>query len=243
MAGYDAAGKFVSHCDLAANLTKFPFDSVTCSLQFQSWKPTILVKIKNRGFQVDYSKPDSKPDPDFFMRGSSVWKLMGVSTSESVITMGSHNYNRFSFDFYFKRQPTIYLVSVFAPTFALFLLLLASFAIPIEQAERPAFSLTIVLSFFLLQAIVDSKLPESREPTMISIYLTCLLWLGTITTCYFSIAYSLNQSERWKNAALTVPLFNRKFNLILMLDFLAFSITLFCSIACNVTFFLSTTSV
>ena len=240
IAGYDAVGKYSAHCDLAVNISRFPFDTVTCSLKFQSWLPTILVNISNDGFQKDDTQETLEFLPPSFVRGSSVWTLTSVSYNQGIITMGSHSYSQFWYSFTFERQPATFIVSIFMPALSLFILLLGAFSIPPEHSERPEFSLTIVLTFFLLQSVVDGLLPISKDPTAISIYLTCLLWLGTLDTVYFCIAHAVKRSRKWSNFSYNSTSFGISFKLVSIMDFIAFVLTFLLTIIINVTFILTT---
>ena len=231
--GYDAAGRFTADCDLAANISNFPFDTVTCSLNFQSWFPTILVNITNDGFLPDRNLPDEPIIPAGFMQGSSVWSLLEVGFSQSIVHQGRHQYTEFTYFFHFKRKPATYFLTVFAPAIALFILLLASFAIDPKFVERAEYSLAVVINVFLLQGVVNNKLPDSDEPTAAAWYISSLLIFGTLSTVYFAVMPKVCQHwENWKISAM-----NHQFLVTNIIEIVAFSISLLSVFIINVVFF------
>ena len=139
-------GLFSSYCEL--DFYQFPFDQQNCSIVFSLIYLTDVAEI---------TTAVADPAKFFnynFMPENTVWKFLQVSTNftkamSSVVP--NKTISEATFTFTFKRKPEYYLVNLFTPSIALSILEVVSFFIPGDTGERPAFTITVLLSVMVMQ--------------------------------------------------------------------------------------------
>ena len=122
----------------------------------------------------------------------------------------------------FQRISYYYVVNLFVPGFILCLLLLASFFINAETAERSTFAATIMLSMFLLHSQTLSYLPKTPQPLVAATYVLCEIGFATFITIYSAIFHFFIQNfKSLKKMKI------KTFKLTILIDLIAFIFSFF----------------
>ncbi|XP_069107337.1 acetylcholine receptor subunit delta-like [Argopecten irradians] len=171
----------------AINIRYFPFDKQTCSLKFGVWTHPLLdieIEVGNNGIMLyDYKE-------------NSEWSLIGTYSTASI---SSHNGAYVTFTVTLQRKPQYILNNVVLPIVLLSLLSGFVFVLPIESGEKMGYVMTVYLAFAVFLTIVSASLPESSTMSLLSMYLTVLMVMGTsivmITTAELRLHYREDSQE------------------------------------------------
>lgn len=137
------------------DISKFPFDSQTCTLQFVTWGLT----------QADVTlslAPTNSFDLTFFVPNSN-WKLTG----NRPYTYSLGGYSGYNVDITIQREPLYFLLMVVCPTLLFSLLNPLVFLLPVESGERISLAMTILLSYAIFLTLVSAAIPSSSNPMCI----------------------------------------------------------------------------
>lgn len=141
------------------DISKFPFDSQTCILDFTTWNI----------FSSDITLslvPDSPVDLGFYGRNPD-WALQSCSARAS--TLGS--YPEYKVTLTIKREPLYYSMMVVCPTILFGLLNPLVFLLPVESGERIGLSMTILLSYAIFLTLVSDVIPATSNPMCLMVIL------------------------------------------------------------------------
>jgi len=141
------------------DISKFPFDSQTCILDFTTWNV----------FSSDITLslvPDSPVDLSFYGRNPD-WILQSCSARTS--TLGS--YPKYKITLTIKREPLYYSMMVVCPTLLFGLLNPLVFLLPVESGERIGLSMTILLSYAVFLTLVSDAIPATSNPMCMMVIL------------------------------------------------------------------------
>lgn len=140
------------------DVTKFPFDTQTCTLQFGSW-------IYN-GFQVDIDIKNDFADLTSMM--SNVEWVVDKVTAEKHSTIYlccSEPFPDVRYHLHITRKPRYYQTHILFPSMVITLLATLGYILPVDSGEKVALEVMVVLSLTVLQLLVADKLPPSAEST------------------------------------------------------------------------------
>lgn len=143
----------------ATDISKFPFDSQTCILDFTTWNI----------FSSDITLslvPDSPVDLGFYGRNPD-WVLQSCSARAS--TLGS--YPEYKVTLTIKREPLYYSMMVVCPTILFGLLNPLVFLLPVQSGERIGLSMTILLSYAIFLTLVSDVIPATSNPMCLMVIL------------------------------------------------------------------------
>lgn len=158
-----SGGVLAAKCTV--DISKFPFDSQTCTLQFTDWN-TYASDVM---LYTDTSDPFSL---DFYTHHSD-WGLQ----SHSAETYVWNNISVYEIKFTINRHPLYYSIIVICPTTLFVALNPLVFLLPVESGERVGLSMTVLLSYTIFLTLVSDAIPASSNP----ISITLIVMMITIT--------------------------------------------------------------
>ncbi|XP_052083651.1 acetylcholine receptor subunit alpha-like [Mytilus californianus] len=147
---YSPGGILKAKCP--TDISKFPFDSQTCTLQLMPWgfvKSNLLLSANFDKAQLD------------FFSAHSDWNLLEYSTNVVNESLG---YSVLNVKLTFKREPLYFAVMIILPTLLFSLLNPLVFILPVESGERVSLSMTILLSYAIFLTLVSASIPASSNP-------------------------------------------------------------------------------
>nr|XP_022321600.1 acetylcholine receptor subunit alpha-type acr-16-like [Crassostrea virginica] len=167
---WDPPGLYDVHCEM--DVTYFPFDYQTCSLQVTSWVyDTDKVNFTK---STDYVNTE-----DYNENGE--WQLISTSVSESTRTEEGETFSTLNFVVTLKRRSGYYLSQIIFPVLVVSFLTNITFLLPTDSGEKISFILTVLLSLAVLLTLVGDSMPTtSRHTSILAVYLSLVLALSGI---------------------------------------------------------------
>ncbi|XP_052790619.1 acetylcholine receptor subunit delta-like isoform X2 [Mya arenaria] len=170
---------FQTTCSM--DITNFPFDKHTCSLQFRAWSYTekeVNILSSTEGIY------------EVVLEENSAWKVLETSSSvaveETVVTK--------TFTLKLQRKPLYFCLTVILPIFMLAILDICVFLLPCGSGEKASYAMTVFLSFAIFLTIVSSTLPQnSKSIAIISVFLIIQTVSSTLIT--FIALWMLRQNS------------------------------------------------
>ena len=224
-------GMLTSSCSL--DLFKFPFDTQTCTIQVEMLEETKLEYFESCSLSIG--------DPKGFLSKGQVWEMISLSANLTKITYRHHKtvkstkwYSRCNFLITMKRKHIYYMINMILPSICLVSLQVFCLALPPSSSQRAAFGISVLLSFAILQSTVRKHVPTSAETTMIDIYMSCQLVLGSLCTLYSLLTCQIMEAMKKRSRSRTnnTSLFGMKF--IRVVDSIAFTLSLLSIFVLNV---------
>ena len=168
-------GIFTSKCEF--RFKRFPFDSHKCEVTLESFENTryILLEANNLAYI-----PQNDGVGDF------VFDYSQVQVSTRNITRGDAVYSFAIYEFHFSRKSEYYVINIIIPIISMMTLEHAALLIPISS-ERCSFLLTILLSIFIIQSVVDGIISHLSETPRLAYFLLGFTISSTFL-CLYSIA-------------------------------------------------------
>ncbi|XP_071145195.1 acetylcholine receptor subunit alpha-1-B-like [Mytilus edulis] len=165
---YSHGGILKAKCP--TDISKFPFDSQTCTLELMTW-----------GFvqsQLLLSSNFDKAQLGFFDAHSD-WNLLEYSTHVVSVSFG---YSMLTVKLTFKREPLYFTVMIILPTLLFSLLNPLVFVLPVESGERVSLSMTILLSYAIFLTLVSASIPATSNPmcVLLIVMIAIILISGVI---------------------------------------------------------------
>ncbi|XP_022091877.1 neuronal acetylcholine receptor subunit alpha-10-like [Acanthaster planci] len=168
-----------THCQM--DVTNFPFDRQTCSVQFGPWQ-----------HGADEIILEGTGSADRYLRSSGEWSLMHFNASNGV--EGYQIYPddpevMFTFVTYsveLRRIPTYFVFYLIMPCVLIACTTLLSFFLPAESGEKVSLSITVLLSLTVFLLLVAELLPPSGAVPIIAIY-----YASTMVMVSLSLAMSV----------------------------------------------------
>ncbi|XP_048585638.1 neuronal acetylcholine receptor subunit alpha-3 isoform X2 [Nematostella vectensis] len=154
---------FKSSCKL--DITKFPFDSQTCSMTFGSWT------YDNRLLSMDLLDKQYSHTERYVENGD--WSLRKVETRRYLLnyTCCPHPFSDVTFTFYLDRKPTYHILYLIVPCVVIAALSVVNFLLPPDCGERIGLCITILLAMSVYLLLVSNILPETSDYTpLLGIY-------------------------------------------------------------------------
>ena len=91
------------------------------------------------------------------------------------------------YSFHFQRKASYFGINLFAPGLILSVLQLTSFMLPPEAPDRSAYTVTIMLTLFVLKTEIMSYLPKTPRPIYLSYYTLGEIVFSTACTTYSAL--------------------------------------------------------
>ena len=200
---WTTAGILDSNCDSFSYL-KFPFDTQTCD---------IILEIMN----LDRSNVQLRCDSFFacgldgvsmasFLTTSDVWKIdnneICICREESRRFRYNVTASAMRFSFAFKRKPQSYIAAIWVPLYVLWALQLGAVALPPKSSDRPAFSMTVVLSFVVVLTMVLGMVPVSSELSYLEMIVVLKFCASSLLTIYTIIVVAVGEHPVLKHGTI-----------------------------------------
>ena len=169
------AGIFTSKC--VFHFQNFPFDSQKCNITLEGFENTKFILLNPEN--ISYP-PQNDVVGDFMFDYSKVQIYSRNRTS------GQSQYSFAVYEFHFSRKSEYYVINIIIPIISMMTLQHAALLIPISS-ERCSFLLTILLSIFLIQSVVDGIISHFSETPRLA-YLLLGFTVSSTVLCLYSIA-------------------------------------------------------
>ena len=153
---WDPPGLYDVHCEM--DVTYFPFDYQTCSLQVTSW-----VYDTDK---VNFTKTTDYVNTEDYNENGE-WQLISTSVSESTRTEEGETFSTLNFVFTLKRRSGYYLSQIIFPVLVVSFLTNITFLLPTDSGEKISFILTVLLSLAVLLTLVGDSMPTTSRHTSI----------------------------------------------------------------------------
>ncbi|XP_046547103.1 neuronal acetylcholine receptor subunit beta-3-like [Haliotis rubra] len=165
--------KKCTKCSL--DMTKFPFDTQTCSINLIQWVTVISqVNLTAGGVHIESS----------MFQQNGEWEILDKSKEVIVHTYTEvYIQTELVFTFVFKRKYLYYIITNILPGMLLSVLNLGVFLLPPESGEKVSLCISIVLSYAVFLSVIGGSLPEVSDTVSIfSVYLLTMMFLKVATT-------------------------------------------------------------
>ncbi|XP_005109204.2 acetylcholine receptor subunit beta-type unc-29 [Aplysia californica] len=161
-------------------ILSFPFDSQTCVIKIYAWGYTD--KEIYMFPRQDYSSSESESVLNLYSPNGE-WIYEGSSIQAENVPSGRNMIQRVRTSLRFRRKWVFLSLTLIVPAVLCSLLMSAVFVLPFECGEKMSYSLTVLLTFIVLLTLVaDSLPPISTEISVLQIYLTGVMCMGTVAT-------------------------------------------------------------
>ena len=212
-------GKYESSCNL--QFWSFPFDryqlnisfqysfskmnfhSQTCSMEFRLFSDIQFLHFNHFDIAI----------AEAFIPDNSNWIL-----EEKMASINETQFS-ISFNFQFRRKSRYFVVNLFCPGLILTFLEMASFLIPPDVPDRPAFTATIMLAMFLLHSQILSYLPKTSTPILASYYVLGVIFFAMICTIYAAVICFMANTKKF---IVHKQIAQSKWNILELVELIAF---------------------
>ena len=168
-------GIFTSKCEF--RFKRFPFDSQKCNITLESFGYSDLIILKGK---------QSFLSPQNSIVGDYTFDYSKSQVYSEIQNAGTRNYSFVAYEFHFSRKSEYYVINIIIPIISMMTLEHAALLIPISS-ERCSFLLTILLSIFLIQSVVDGIISHLSETPRLA-YLLLGFTVSSTVLCLYSIA-------------------------------------------------------
>ena len=221
---YNLAGVFTSKCEF--HFYNFPYDSQKCNVTLETADNINIILMYPFPFN---RTPQNDVTGDYYFDYSKLETYNENRTYQN----SSGLFSFVSYEFYFSRKSEYYVINIILPMISMMALENAAILIPIG-AERCSFLLTILVSIFLIQSVVDATISHLSTTPRLA-YLLLGFTISSTILCLYSIIILMmmkNNGDLSKKMVI-----NGKFNLIQLLDIIFLLLSLLASFAMTVATF------
>ncbi|XP_048761401.1 neuronal acetylcholine receptor subunit alpha-9-like [Ostrea edulis] len=172
------------------NIAKFPFDYQICTLTFGSW-----IHTKS---EIDmFSKSETGDLTSFIVDQEWIVVSLQAAKITELFNCCDEPFSSILYKLVIKRKATFYIITMILPFFALTMLSIAGFVLPLNSHEKIAFHMDIVLTVTVFLLLIHDTLPSSSEffPT-IGIYFSITLLLMCVSCVMSAIVLYLFYHDR-----------------------------------------------
>ena len=155
----------------------------TCSVSLAEWDRDAIWLNVSQALTVQQLNQN-------YMPYNSGWKLVGTNIDIELGGIVS-----VLFHFTFHRNAHHFAINLFAPSLILTVLQLTAFMLPANTSERAMFTITIMLTEFVLKSEMMANLPKTPQPIYLSYYVLGGIVITAIITAYSSTACWLSQAH------------------------------------------------
>ncbi|XP_060063293.1 neuronal acetylcholine receptor subunit alpha-3-like [Ylistrum balloti] len=183
---------FQTKCSI--DIQYFPFDKQRCDLEFGVWSSpvsSIAVGLGSSGVMLtDY-------------QANEEWDL--ITTSFRSMTSNQDG-AVVIFSLIVARKPGYIVNNVVLPVMLLSVLSVFVFVLPVDSGEKMGYVMTVYLAFAVFLTIVSASLPVSSTMSLLGMYLTLQLSLGTAIV----IITALELRIHYRNSSREIPRFVKR---------------------------------
>ncbi|XP_041362023.1 neuronal acetylcholine receptor subunit beta-2-like [Gigantopelta aegis] len=140
------------------------------------------------------------------------WSFVSSSVYLHNDTDDISTFRTLMFSLTFRRRWQFYSQYLLLPIILNSILMISAFLLPIDSGERLTFSLTVLLAYVVLLTIVTNNLPPiSTRTSVLHIYLSSLMVLGTVVTIFSIGLLSLHNTEETDHISFALHTFTKYF--------------------------------
>ncbi|KAK3582650.1 hypothetical protein CHS0354_001697 [Potamilus streckersoni] len=170
-ATWTPGGIYTTHCD--SDVTYYPLDTQTCSVVLSTWAYTAN--------EISLSLGSKVVDRTYYSENGE-WDLLSVSGTTTSTTRESQSFSRLKFTLTLRRRPLFHILNTFIPVVIMAALIVIVFKLPPDSGERIGMSLTALLAYAVYLTLISDNIPKtSKAASLLSIYLTIILFLSALT--------------------------------------------------------------
>ncbi|XP_039531165.1 5-hydroxytryptamine receptor 3E-like [Pimephales promelas] len=165
------------------DLYRFPFDSQSCKITFQS---TLYPKQEITINPMSDQESITLVSHELF-QAQGEWDLIDITHSRSTITRWIVS-DQLIYQINIKRRPLLYVINIIVPVFFFLILDVASFFIDTSGGDKLSFKVTLLLSISVMLLILSNTLPSTAQKLpLIGIYccaVFCLIGMSIVETIF-----------------------------------------------------------
>lgn len=174
---YTTSRESTSQCKI--DISKYPFDTQTCSLQFGN--------LFSSSEFIYFVAPHSVYSLAYFDR-SEEWEVLG--TSDKIPGIQQLHYN-----LVIKRKPSFIVLTVLLPVIILSILNISSYVLPIDSGEKMGTSMAIFLTFAVFLTMINDTMPKADIVPPFMVYLSTQLVVSGLTVILEAIVLRVHFSS------------------------------------------------
>lgn len=192
------------------------------------WDTVEVVRVVNASVK--------QPNVDEFVTRGQIWSFVGTgcyfeaSKYEADPDGGDRRYSRVTYWLRMRRNYNFYVTAILLPCVCLIFLQLGAFIMPPSMPDRSGFGITVLLSFAVLQQVINQNTPKTSQTILLIVYVSIQLIIGSLCTAYSLLACHLARVPSVKNGKCKGSLCGIAISIsyVRALDVIAFSSALFC---------------
>ncbi|ELU12836.1 hypothetical protein CAPTEDRAFT_91864, partial [Capitella teleta] len=172
---YWVAGKLKISCVL--DLTFFPFDAQACYFHINSWgynSQAVSLRTNDKAINIRYGH-------------NPQWRIVDSSVKLEISpeTYHGYDYESLIYTIHLQRKPQYYINIVVVPCSLLSVVSLMNFCLPVQEGEKIAMGMTVLLSFSVFQLIIADNMPRTSD----QVILMCEYYLPHVS-CFIQLYIS-----------------------------------------------------
>ncbi|XDV14185.1 hypothetical protein PO909_002364 [Leuciscus waleckii] len=202
--GYTVSVDFLSlttACKM--DLFRFPFDTQSCNLTFQSTSYSIqeitIKTLTNQSWMTHSSQE--------LFQAQGEWELLSISYSKATL-FKEIEFDQLIYQINLKRRPLLYVINIIVPVFFFLLLDVVSFFIDTHGEDKLSFKVTLLLSISVMLLILSNTLPSTAEQLpLIGVYccaVFCLIGISIVETIFVNYLKAKGAKKRSVETTSTV---------------------------------------
>ena len=102
-------------------------------------------------------------------------------------------YSSFIFYFELSRKPSYFLITIVLPAVLLQVLQIAAVLLPFDCEERPAYSITVMLSLSVLLTSITQEIPKTSQTVLLVLNVSIQVVFGAICIVYSLISFNFTK--------------------------------------------------
>ena len=163
---------FTTTCEI--DITYYPFDQQTCSMNFANW----AYRYNQVSLNSTVDKVDTLP-----YSPNGEWDLTHTETIVSnMVVAPNEMFNGVQFVFHFQRKPLYYVMNVILPAAVMSVLVLLVYWLPPDSGEKVSMAVTLLLSYTVFLLMISENVPRiSTSVPLISKFIEAICY-GVIST-------------------------------------------------------------
>ena len=137
------------------DMTYFPFDKQSCSIQFTTWMYGPL--------KIQYYLLKDYVNLDYYST-NGVWSLVSLKPNVSTI----NELPIVDINFVLSREPRYFILNIILPTICLSVLSVFVFLIQPQAGEKVSVSVAILMSYSVILLMISDNIPRSDKLPIVS---------------------------------------------------------------------------
>lgn len=177
---YTTSRESTSQCKI--DISKYPFDTQTCSLQFGN--------LFSSSEFIYFVAPHSFYSLAYFDR-SEEWEVVDTSVVEYKVP----GIQQLHYHLVIKRKPSFIVLTVLVPVIILSILNIFSYVLPIDSGEKMGTSMAIFLTFAVFLTMINDTMPKADSVPPFMVYLSTQLVVSGLTVILEAIVLRVHFSS------------------------------------------------